>query len=40
MQEFGVARMTAHKTMRVLREEGSVYTVRGMGNFVSIPDDA
>ncbi|MEO3792744.1 GntR family transcriptional regulator [Nonomuraea sp. B10E15] len=38
MQEFGIARMTAHKTMRALREEGSIYTVRGMGSFASIPE--
>ncbi|MEU8150054.1 GntR family transcriptional regulator [Nonomuraea sp. NPDC048901] len=38
MQEFGIARMTAHKTMRALREEGAIYTVRGMGSFVSLPD--
>ncbi|MGW5689230.1 GntR family transcriptional regulator [Nonomuraea sp. NPDC003754] len=40
MQEFGIARMTAHKVMRALREDGSIYTVRGMGSFVSQPDDA
>ncbi|MCA2227607.1 GntR family transcriptional regulator [Nonomuraea aurantiaca] len=38
MQEFGIARMTAHKAMRALREEGAIYTVRGMGSFVSPPD--
>lgn len=38
MQEFGIARMTAHKVMRALREEGAIYTVRGMGSFVSPPD--
>ncbi|MEU8251056.1 GntR family transcriptional regulator [Nonomuraea sp. NPDC048916] len=37
MQEFGIARMTAHKVMRALREEGAIYTVRGMGSFVSPP---
>ncbi|MGW7477081.1 GntR family transcriptional regulator [Nonomuraea muscovyensis] len=35
MQEFGIARMTAHKVMRALREEGTIYTVRGLGSFVS-----
>jgi GntR family transcriptional regulator len=40
MQEFGIARMTAHKVMRALREEGAVYTVRGMGSFVSHPADS
>lgn len=39
MQEFGIARMTAHKVMRALRDEGTVYTVRGMGSFVSPPQD-
>ncbi|MFC4005928.1 GntR family transcriptional regulator [Nonomuraea purpurea] len=37
MQEFGIARMTAHKVMRALREDGAIYTVRGMGSFVSPP---
>ncbi|MFD2348687.1 hypothetical protein ACFSTC_03665 [Nonomuraea ferruginea] len=40
MQEFGIARMTAHKAMRALREEGTIYTVRGMGSFVSSPESA
>ncbi|WP_180903742.1 GntR family transcriptional regulator [Nonomuraea indica] len=39
MQEFGIARMTAHKVMRALREEGTIYTVRGLGSFVSQPSD-
>jgi DNA-binding GntR family transcriptional regulator len=39
LQEFGIARMTAHKAMKALREQGVVYTVRGMGSFVSPPDD-
>jgi DNA-binding GntR family transcriptional regulator len=38
MQEFGIARMTAHKVMRALRDEGTIYTVRGMGSFVAKPD--
>lgn len=38
MQEFGIARMTAHKVMRALRAEGAIYTVRGMGSFVAQPD--
>ncbi|MFD9950735.1 GntR family transcriptional regulator [Nonomuraea sp. NPDC059023] len=38
MQEFGIARMTAHKVMRALREEGAIYTVRGLGSFVSQPE--
>ncbi|MEV0625803.1 GntR family transcriptional regulator [Nonomuraea wenchangensis] len=40
MQEFGIARMTAHKVMRALREAGIVYTVRGLGSFVSPPEEA
>jgi len=40
MQEFGIARMTAHKAMRALRDEGAVYTVRGMGSFVSSPGES
>ncbi|WP_433499362.1 hypothetical protein ACQP1K_03130 [Sphaerimonospora sp. CA-214678] len=35
MQEFGIARMTAHKVMKALRAEGIIYTVRGLGSFVS-----
>lgn len=35
VQEFGVARDTVRKTMAALREEGLVYTVVGMGSFVS-----
>ncbi|MEV0196144.1 GntR family transcriptional regulator [Nonomuraea sp. NPDC050691] len=40
MQEFGIARMTAHKVMRALRQEGTIYTVRGLGSFVSQPSNA
>lgn len=39
MQEFGIARMTAHKVMKALRAEGSIYTVRGLGSFASQPDE-
>ncbi|WP_055481718.1 GntR family transcriptional regulator [Sphaerimonospora mesophila] len=38
--EFGVARTTARRAIRVLREEGLVYTVQGMGAFVGRPDEA
>ena len=34
VQEFGVARGTARKVLVRLREEGVVYAVRGLGNFV------
>ncbi|MBB6174328.1 DNA-binding GntR family transcriptional regulator [Nocardiopsis mwathae] len=34
-QEFGVARMTARKAVRALREEGLLITRPGMGSFVS-----
>ncbi|MEV7010151.1 GntR family transcriptional regulator [Streptosporangium sp. NPDC051022] len=35
VQEFGVARGTARKVLVRLREEGVVYAVRGLGNFVT-----
>ena len=38
VQEFGVARDTVRKTMTALREEGLIYTVVGMGSFVTPPD--
>lgn len=34
-QEFGIAGTTAHKVLRALREEGLIYTEKGMGSFVS-----
>jgi GntR family transcriptional regulator len=34
-QEFGVARATARKAVAVLREEGLVVTVPGLGTYVS-----
>lgn len=33
-QEFGIAGTTAHKVLRALREEGLIYTEKGMGSFV------
>jgi DNA-binding GntR family transcriptional regulator len=33
-QEFGVARETARKAVAILREEGWVVTVPGMGTYV------
>jgi GntR family transcriptional regulator len=39
MQEFGVARDTARKAVAVLRDEGYVTTVRGMGSFVRDRED-
>ncbi|MBO4270411.1 GntR family transcriptional regulator [Microbispora triticiradicis] len=33
-QEFGIARVTADKTVRALRASGDVYTVPNMGSFV------
>ena len=39
MQEFGVARDTARKAIAVLRDEGYVTTVRGMGSFVRDRED-
>ena len=35
MQEFGVARLTARKAVRVLVVEGMVYVVRGRGSYVA-----
>ncbi|WP_260614939.1 GntR family transcriptional regulator [Microbispora sp. KK1-11] len=32
--EFGVARTTARRALRLLRDEGLVYTVHGQGTFV------
>ncbi len=34
LQEFGVARGTARKAIRILRDEGIVVTVRGKGSYV------
>ncbi|WP_245765674.1 GntR family transcriptional regulator [Nonomuraea jiangxiensis] len=39
-QEFGVARTTARRAVRVLREEGLVYTVQGEGAFVGPSTEA
>lgn len=39
MQEFGVARDTARKAVAVLRDEGYVTTVKGMGTFVRDRED-
>ena len=34
MQEFGVARDTVRKAVRLLRDEGYIVTRKGMGSFV------
>jgi GntR family transcriptional regulator len=39
MQEFGVARDTARKAVRLLRDEGYVTTTKGLGSFVTDPDN-
>ncbi|MEU4224237.1 GntR family transcriptional regulator [Nonomuraea sp. NPDC026600] len=39
MDEFDVSRITATKAIRLLRDEGLVYTVRGEGTYVG-PEDA
>lgn len=39
VQTYGVARDTVRKAMALLRSEGYVYIVRGLGTFVSPPDD-
>ncbi|MFC4059359.1 GntR family transcriptional regulator [Planomonospora corallina] len=36
--EFGIARTTARRAIRVLRDEGLVHTVQGEGTFVGPPD--
>lgn len=36
--EFGIAQATAQKTLRRLREEGAIYTVPGLGSFVTEPE--
>lgn len=40
VREFGVARGTARKVLVRLQEEGLIYPVRGLGNFVTPPKDA
>jgi DNA-binding GntR family transcriptional regulator len=35
--EYGVARLTARRAVRELRERGLVYTVQGKGSFVVAP---
>lgn len=35
MQQYGVARMTAHKALGVLRDEGLVVIVPGVGALVA-----
>jgi DNA-binding GntR family transcriptional regulator len=35
-REFGVARTTARRAIRVLRDEGLVHTVHGEGTFVGV----
>ncbi|GAA5054112.1 DNA-binding GntR family transcriptional regulator [Thermocatellispora tengchongensis] len=39
-QEFGIARTTARHAVRMLREQGLVYTVQGEGTFVGPPGKA
>ena len=34
-ERFGIANMTARSALRVLREEGLIYTVQGRGSFVT-----
>jgi DNA-binding GntR family transcriptional regulator len=37
-REFGVARTTARRAVRVLRDEGLIHTVQGGGTFVGAPN--
>ncbi|MDA0632518.1 GntR family transcriptional regulator [Nonomuraea sp. MCN248] len=39
VQEFGIARGTARKVLQRLQEEGTIYSVRGLGSFVSPPKE-
>lgn len=39
-REFGVARTTARRAIRVPRDEGLVYSAPGQGTFVGAPDQA
>ncbi|MGW5692340.1 GntR family transcriptional regulator [Streptomyces asiaticus] len=34
-ERFGIANMTARSALRVLREEGLIYTVQGRGSYVA-----
>lgn len=34
MQQFGVGEHTAHRAVRLLKDEGIVRTTQGLGNFV------
>lgn len=38
-EEYGIAQMTARRTMRELRERGLIYTVPGKGSYV-LPADS
>ncbi|MEU2683955.1 GntR family transcriptional regulator [Streptomyces hygroscopicus] len=37
-ERFGIANMTARSALRVLREEGLIYTVQGRGSYVADVD--
>jgi GntR family transcriptional regulator len=39
MQQYGLARETCRKAVRVLRDEGLVIIVQGRGAFVTKPDE-
>jgi GntR family transcriptional regulator len=38
VQETGLSRSTVQKALRSLRDEGVVYSVQGLGTFVSPPN--
>ncbi|MEV8634872.1 winged helix-turn-helix domain-containing protein [Streptosporangium sp. NPDC051023] len=38
-QEFGVARVTVQKVMRILKSEGMIKTIVGKGTFVRPPEE-
>ncbi len=39
MQTYGVAAGTADKAIRILKDEGIVHTVFGLGHFAGPPED-
>ena len=39
VQETGLARTTVRKSVAALRDQGYIYSVHGLGTFVSPPED-
>ena len=40
MAAYGIARNTAAKALKILRDEGLIETVRGWGSFTITPEDS